>query len=158
MPKPQPLQGESSPTRTTTTTTTSSSSYTNYWMPKPNPKLEYYKKVPLFRLVRGQCYVRKTLDRGVFTCPACETEQSFKHKNIALKPHVCWIPVGAGQDKGEYIKCGNCHLHFRNTVLLSSSSTTESRQQKLPQQQHDDDKAHKEEEDPTHNTDEDDGP
>ena len=98
--------------------TTSSRRLTDHWVPKPNPNLEYYKRAHK-TVVWGQYYVRKTVEKGTFVCPACDKQQTYKHKLLALKRHVCWIPVpaAAAQDKGDYVKCCACHVHFRPSVL-----------------------------------------
>lgn len=88
-----------------------------FWIPHPNPNLEYWVKPPCISVIYGKYYVRRTIQTGVFTCPYCKKRLPFKHKRIRLKSHCYFIPCGCGQDMGEYVKCGQCNLHFDKGIL-----------------------------------------
>ena len=98
--------------------------------------LPHHHWMPIY----GRYHAKETVERGVFQCPACDKERSFKHKNVAMKSHWCWIPCGEGKQTGEYIKCCSCKAHFPVTVLNDP----------LDQEIHD--KQHEHVQDETHNT------
>ena len=73
-------------------------------------------------LIFGTRAVTRTLQRGTFNCPTCDSTQNFELKTAKKHGHLYFIPLLPMGDSVEYVECAECKETFRTEVLRASAA------------------------------------
>jgi tellurite resistance protein len=68
-------------------------------------------------MILGRKLVTRTLGRGDFFCPECETRRPYSHQRVQARFAVFYVSVLPLDELGEYLECGACRGTFRTAVL-----------------------------------------
>jgi hypothetical protein len=67
----------------------------------------------MFFFIRwGRRTTEQKVNAGSFRCPRCETQQSCKHIRCVKQSHLYWIPLGNGENQGEWLVCDTCKSRY----------------------------------------------
>ena len=59
----------------------------------------------------------KTVAKGSFYCPKCQTTRQYEHKKARNYFTLYFVPVFPIGDLGEYVECQTCRMTFQLDVL-----------------------------------------
>ncbi len=68
-------------------------------------------------ILLGSAGRARTVGRGQFYCPRCQTMRAYEHKRLTRYFTLYFIPIFPVERLGEFIECEVCHTAFDLAVL-----------------------------------------
>jgi hypothetical protein len=75
-------------------------------------------------IIFGTKNTNRVIDTGVFACPSCGADRSYRHLRVRRWGHLFFIPLIPFGTPDEVVQCGTCRSQFRPEVLAVPTASS----------------------------------